>query len=167
MGAARRRITAKKAERLGTVVKPQFSQPVRQSFLMLAVLVLVILGAWFAYGRILPIFSANLFLNGLILAVFVLGVLGCYWQVAQLVQSVSWIERFAASRREALAAGRSVASAEANQPNDAPRLLAPLAALLGNRDATGGVISTGASRSILDSVATRIDEARDLSLIHI
>ncbi|WP_366141537.1 hypothetical protein [uncultured Paracoccus sp.] len=162
-GSARRRITAKRAERLGAVVKPQFSQPVRQIFLMGTVLVLVILGAWFAYGRILPIFAANRFLNGLILGVFVLGVLACFWQVAQLVQSVSWIERFAASRREALAVGRSVGSAEAEQSSDAPRLLAPLAALLGNRDATGGVISTGASRSILDSVATRIDEARDIT----
>ncbi|MFV0302862.1 MAG: hypothetical protein ACK5IP_18675 [Paracoccus sp. (in: a-proteobacteria)] len=163
-GGARRRITAKRAERLGTVVKPQFAQPVRQIFLMLAVLVLVAAGAWFAYGRILPIFAANRFLNGLILGVFILGVLACFWQVAQLVQSVSWIERFAASRREALAAGRSLAPAETTiQPSDAPRLLAPLAALLGNRDATGGVISTGASRSILDSVATRIDEARDIT----
>lgn len=156
-------MSARKADRLGAVVKPQFAQPVRQIFLMLAVLVLVIAGVWFAYSRILPIFAANRFLNGVILGVFILGVLACFWQVAQLVQSVSWIERFAASRREAVAAGRSVASAEAAQPSDAPRLLAPLAALLGTRDATGGVISTGASRSILDSVATRIDEARDIT----
>ncbi|AUH35548.1 biopolymer transporter ExbB [Paracoccus tegillarcae] len=148
---------------MATVVKPQFSQPVRQSFLMLAVLALVITGAWFAYGRILPIFAANLWLNGLILGVFVLGVLACFWQVAQLVQSVSWIERFAARRRQALGLTPGEVTPAVDPQQAAPRLLAPLASLLGARDSTGGVISTGASRSILDSVATRIDEARDIT----
>lgn len=162
-GSARRRLTANRADGLGTVVKPQFSQPVRQSFLMLAVLALVIAGAWFAYGRILPIFAANRWLNGLILGVFVLGVLACFWQVAQLVQSVSWIERFAARRRQTLGLMPGESAPAGDPLQEAPRLLAPLASLLGARDSTGGVISTGASRSILDSVATRIDEARDIT----
>ena len=140
---------------------PQFSQPVRQIVLMLIVLGLVIAGAWFAYGRIMSIFSSNLWLNGLILAVFVMGVLGCLWQVAELVKSVSWIERFAGRRRNA--AERGVDTAEPAGPGDAPRLLAPLAALLGQHGPAGGVISTESSRSILESVATRIDEARDIT----
>ncbi|KGJ07186.1 hypothetical protein EQ718_11075 [Paracoccus versutus] len=141
--------------------QPQFSQPVRQILLMLIVLVLVVAGAWFAYGRILSIFHSNEYLNGLILAVFVMGVLGCFWQVAELVKSVSWIERFAARRRNA--AERGVSAAEPAGPDDAPRLLAPLAALLGQRGPVGGAISTESSRSILESVATRIDEARDIT----
>ena len=40
-------------------------------------------------------------------------------------------------------------------------LLAPLAALLGQHGPAGGGISTESSRSILESVATRIDEARE------
>ncbi|MDF3854891.1 hypothetical protein BDE18_1416 [Paracoccus pantotrophus] len=140
---------------------PQFSQPVRQIVLMLIVLVLVVAGAWFAYGRIVSIFHSNEYLNGLILAVFVMGVLGCFWQVAELVKSVSWIERFAARRRAA--AERGVSAAEPAGPDDAPRLLAPLAALLGQRGPVGGAISTESSRSILESVATRIDEARDIT----
>lgn len=130
---------------------------------MLAVLVLVIAGAWFAYGRILPIFAANLYLNGVILAVFVIGVLACFWQVAQLVQSVSWIERFATRRKSAFGGGPSAVAPIPADDDVAPRLLAPLAALLGTQDGSGGVISTGAGRSILDSVATRIDEARDIT----
>lgn len=114
---------------------PQFSQPVRQIVLMLIVLVLVVAGAWFAYGRIVSIFHSNEYLNGLILAVFVMGVLGCFWQVAELVKSVSWIERFAARRRAA--AERGVSAAEPAGPDDAPRLLAPLAALLGQRGPVG------------------------------
>nr|WP_062560859.1 hypothetical protein [Paracoccus aminovorans] len=141
--------------------QPQFSQPVRQIVLMLIALALVVAGAWFAYGRILRIFSSNEALNGLILAVFVMGVLGCFWQVAELVKSVSWIERFAARRRNA--AGRGVSTAEPADADQAPRLLAPLSALLGQRGPVGGVISTESSRSILESVATRIDEARDIT----
>ncbi|WP_028714186.1 MULTISPECIES: hypothetical protein [unclassified Paracoccus (in: Bacteria)] len=140
---------------------PQFSQPVRQIVLMLIVLALVVAGAWFAYGRILSIFHSNEYLNGLILAVFVMGVLGCFWQVAELVKSVSWIERFAARRRHA--AEKGLGATEPEGPDDAPRLLAPLAALLGQRGPAGGAISTESSRSILESVATRIDEARDIT----
>ncbi len=141
--------------------QPQFSQPVRQIVLMLIVLGLVVAGAWFAYGRILSIFSSNYWLNGLIVAVFVMGVLGCFWQVAELVISVSWIERFAARRRNA--AERGLGAAEPAGLDGAPRLLAPLAALLGQHGPAGGVISTESSRSILESVATRIDEARDIT----
>ncbi len=128
---------------------------------MLIVLVLVVAGAWFAYGRIVSIFHSNEYLNGLILAVFVMGVLGCFLQVAELVKSVSWIERFAARRRNA--AERGIDAAEPTGPDDAPRLLAPLAALLGQRGPAGGAISTESSRSMLESVATRIDEARDIT----
>ncbi len=42
-------------------------------------------------------------------------------------------------------------------------MLAPLAALLGARGPEGGIISTSSARSIQDSVATRIDEGRDIT----
>ena len=97
-----RRISATRDKALiGAAGAPRFSQPVRQILMMLIVLGLVLAGGWFAYGRILSIFDANRWLNGLILTVFALGVLACFWQVAQLIQSVSWIERFAERRRNA------------------------------------------------------------------
>lgn len=142
------------------VHQPHFSQPVRQIFLMLVVLALVGAGGWYASGRVMSIFSANPVLNGVIMGVFVLGVLTCFWQVGQLVHSVSWIERFASHRRNA--AGNGV-PAQGSSAGVAPRLLAPLAALLGARGSAGGAISTTASRSILDSVASRIDELRDIT----
>lgn len=151
-----RRISATRDQALIGAGAPRFSQPVRQILMMLSVLVLVLVGGWFAYGRILPIFMANRWLNGLILAVFALGVLACFWQVGQLVRSVSWIERFAARRRNPDRAG-------VVQDDQAPRLLTPLAALLGARGPAGGAISAGSARSILDSVATRIDEIRDIT----
>ena len=153
-----RRITATRGAAVAAT-NPHFSQPVRQILMMLTVLALVMVGGWIAYGRILPIFMANRWLNGLILTVFGLGVLACFWQVAQLVQSVSWIERFAARRRNAVEK-RVAAQGEGD---DAPRLLAPLAALLGARGPAGGVISTGSAQSILESVGTRIEELRDIT----
>lgn len=134
-----------KAERFET----QFSQPVRQVTLMLAVLGLVAAGGWFAYARIFPIFIANPWLNGLILTVFALGILACFWQVWQLAKAVYWIESFAADRP-----GRPEYTP--------PGMLAPLAALLRSRKGQGE-IATSSARSILESVATRIDEARDIT----
>lgn len=138
---------------------PKFSQPVRQVVLMLIVLGLVCAGGWLAYGRIMSIFSVNPALNGTIFAVFVFGVLTCFWQVAQLVTSVSWIERFASRRRNA--AERGIGAVPDGDGGAAPRLLAPLAALLSSGG--HGAISTASSRSILESVAARIDESRDIT----
>lgn len=126
---------------------------------MLIVLALVIAGGWFAYGRILPIFAANPLLNGTIFLVFLLGILTCFWQVAQLFTSVNWIERFAAGRTSPADRGAT----DGAEGTAAPRLLAPLAALLSGRGPMGGVISTESARSIQDSVATRIDEGRDIT----
>lgn len=140
-------------------VPPKFSQPVRQVVLMLIVLGLVTAGGWLAYGRIIPIFQVNPALNGSIFAVFVFGVLTCFWQVAQLVTSVSWIERFASRRRNA--AERGLGALPDGEGGTAPRLLAPLAALLSGGG--NGAISTASSRSILESVAARIDESRDIT----
>ena len=131
------------------VVAPKFTQPVRQIIIMLIVLGLVGVGAKIAYPRVSAVFLANPWLNGAIALVFLIGVIACFWQVFELFRSVSWIEGFASQR-----VGHELVKA--------PRLLAPLAALLRSRDAQSQISSTSA-RSILDSVATRIDEARDIT----
>jgi len=129
--------------------EPYFTQPVRQITVMLLVLVLVAFGGYVAYPRVAPIFLSNPLLNGFIILVFGIGVLACFWQVIQLISSVSWIEGFAGGRP-----GHTMV--------EAPRLLAPLAALLRTRGKRMQIGSSSA-RSILDSVATRIDEARDIT----
>ena len=128
---------------------PQFSQPVRQITTMILVLALVGAGAYLAFPSVSAVFLANPWLNGFIGLVFVIGVVACFWQVFQLIGSVNWIEGHAAGR----------AGHEITRP---PRLLAPLAALLRSRGRAMQISSTSA-RSILDSVATRIDEARDIT----
>lgn len=128
---------------------PTFSQPIRQIVSMLLVTVMVGSGAWLIHNQVTGIFQANPLLNGFIGGVFLLGVLTCFWQVLILIQSVSWIEDFV----------RHVPGHDATKP---PRLLAPLAALLRSRGSKMQ-ISSSSSRSILESVATRIDEARDIT----
>ncbi len=130
-------------------VRAQFSQPVRQILLMLIVIGAVGAGAYVVYPRVAPVFAASPFLNGTIGVVFVVGVLACFLQVIQLISAVTWIEDFARDRP----------GFDIKRP---PRLLAPLAALLRSRGARMQIGSSSA-RSILDSVATRLDEARDIT----
>ncbi|MBS8226329.1 biopolymer transporter ExbB [Vannielia litorea] len=127
--------------------EPHFSQPVRQVAQMLIVLGLVAVGSYLLLPTVMPVILSNLWLNGTIGLVFVVGVLTCFWQVYQLIRSVAWLEDFALERE----VGAKV-----------PRLLAPLAALLRSRRGRMQ-ISASSSRSILESVATRIEELRDIT----
>ena len=126
-----------------------FSQPTRPTILMITVLVLVLIGAYFMFPSVAPIFLASPFLNGFILAVFVLGVLACFFQIYTIASSVSWIEGFALER-------------PGHEISEPPRLLAALASLLKDKRSRSALNATSA-RSILDSVATRLDEARDIT----
>lgn len=129
--------------------QPQFSQPIRQLLFMLIVLGLVGAGLYLGLEEITGIFMANIYLNGAIFAVFVLGVLSCFNQVFLMMNSVRWIERFARD-----AGGHSYSAA--------PSLLAALATLLRQRGARTQ-LSSSSGRSILDSVAQRIDEDREIT----
>ena len=127
-----------------------FSQPIRAITTMLVVCILVGTGAWVIHGTVIGIILTNPLLNGLIGFVFLFGVATCFWQVLILAQSVSWIENFV----------RRVPGAEEVAP---PRLLAPLAALLRSRGTARMTLSSSSARSILESVAQRVDEARDIT----
>lgn len=101
---------------------------------------------------ILPLqqaFQANVYLNGIILGVLILGILYNFRQVMVLFPEVAWIELF----RKNLP-GLSLAKE--------PRLLAPMATMLGERKDTIS-LSTQSMRSLLDGIASRLDESRDLS----
>ncbi|MGI3169038.1 biopolymer transporter ExbB [Pseudooceanicola sp. C21-150M6] len=129
--------------------EPQFSQPVRQVILMLIALGLAVTAGVFAAPSVLPIFESNPWLNGLIAFVFAVGIIACFWQVVQLVASVRWIEAFT----------KGTVDAEGVR---APQLLAPLATLLRSRNKRMQ-LSSSSTASILDSVATRVDEAREIT----
>ncbi len=129
-------------------LETQFTQPVRQITMMLAVVAMTTTGAIVAAPSVLPIFFANLWLNGVIVLVFFIGVASCFAQVFQLISSVRWIENFVANRVRLTA--------------KVPKVLAPLATLLGTRSSQMKIAATS-TQSILDSVSTRIEEAREIT----
>ncbi len=91
-------------------------------------------------------FLANAFLNGLIVAVLVLGVLYAFRMVWRLFPEVNWLNGFKMGE---------------GSVEDPPKLLASMSTLLG--DASGRtVLSPQTMRSLLDSLASRLDESRDL-----
>lgn len=127
----------------------RFSQPVRQIVLMALVLALVGAGAYAGFPILRGIYLTNVYLNGVIAFVFALGILFCVRQVVLLMSSVSWIESFARQ-----------APGEAGRP--APSLLGPLSTLMRTRGARMQLTSTS-TRSILDSVAIRLDEDQEIT----
>ncbi len=127
----------------------QFSQPLQQITLMLVAIGLIAIGYFLSPEFVNSIFLANPKLNSVIFGVFLIGMLACFWQIAQIVTSVIWIEGFV------LDESRIVLT----KP---PYLLAPLAKMMGPRGAALQ-LSASSTRSILDSVATRMDESRDIS----
>ena len=92
---------------------------------------------------------ANPGLNGLIIAVLVIGILLAFRQVIRLFPEVSWVNGFRLAD-PGLAVARP------------PVLLAPMATILGER-AGRMAISPTTMRGLMDSIATRLDEARDIS----
>ncbi|MGE0749133.1 MAG: flagellar motor protein MotA [Variibacter sp.] len=116
---------------------------------MLVFLVLCGLVAFVLYKQIWTAFLANPGLNALIVGVLVIGILLAFRQVIRLFPEVAWVNGFRLAD-PGLAVERS------------PVLLAPMATILGDRMGRMA-ISTPLMRGILDSIAMRLDEARDLS----
>jgi len=92
-------------------------------------------------------FMSSPALNGLIVATLLFGMFHSFRMVVRLFREVNWVNQFRQGGRE-----------DAARP---PQLLAPMAMLLRNRQDT--VLSPLSMRSLLDSLASRLDESRDLS----
>ena len=116
---------------------------------MLVFLVLLALLAFILYRQIWQAFLANPGLNALIIGVLLIGIILSFRQVLRLFPEIAWVNGFRLAD-PGLAHSR------------APVLLAPMAAILGDRGARTA-ISPQIMRSLLDSIATRLDEARDTS----
>src|SRR5215472_9096558 len=113
-------------------------------FLILCALVAVIF-----YRPIGVAFGYNWGLNSLIALVLGLGIVFAFSRVVRLMPEVDWVNSFRLAD-PGLAVERP------------PVLLAPMAAILGDRMGRMAISST-MMRGILDSIATRLDEARDIS----
>jgi hypothetical protein len=113
-------------------------------FLVLCALVVVIL-----YKQIALAFLSNVGLNTVIIFVLIIGIMLTFRQVIRLFPEVNWVNGFRLAD-PGLAVERP------------PVLLAPMASILGDRMGRMAISST-MMRGILDSIATRLDEARDIS----
>jgi hypothetical protein len=112
-------------------------------FLILAGFIVFIL-----YKTLLAAFLANPFLNGVIIGVLFIGIVLAIRQVWRLFREVRWVNEL----------GRV---GDDERPAGEPVLLAPMAALIGNRASRAG-LSVMTTRSLLDSIAARLDENREL-----
>lgn len=121
---------------------------------MILFLVLVAAGCLLIYEALIGAFLANVFLNGTIVLALVVGIGIDFWTVGRLNREINWIENF---RRGAHGAQTSIA---------APKLLAPAAMMLSersDRSMTRLSLSTMAMQTLLDGIAVRLDEAREIS----
>ena len=92
-------------------------------------------------------FMANQVFNGMILGVLLLGIAINFLQVITLGPATAWIE----------------STEQGPSPEQAPRLLTPLAKMFSGREQEGFHLSAMAMRSLLDGIRLRLDEARDIS----
>jgi hypothetical protein len=113
-------------------------------FLVIGALLVVILNR-----QIWAAFLANPGLNALIIGVLLIGILLAFRQVVRLFPEIAWVNSFRLAD-PGLAVER------------APVLLAPMAAIL--RDRIGRMaMSSQTMHGLMDSIANRLDEARDMS----
>jgi hypothetical protein len=117
---------------------------------MLVFLILCALIGFVLQHQILNAFMANPWLNGLIVGVLLIGIVLSFHRVIRLFPEVAWVNGF---RRAdpGLAVGRE------------PVLLAPMATILSGERVGRVAITSQTMRAFLDSLAMRLDEARDIS----
>lgn len=97
-------------------------------------------------NRLIEFFGANPILNGSIVFVFVIGVVFAFRYVLVLVPEIRWVNILSAGTGAAI------------QP---PKMLAPLAAMV-HRSKGRLVLTQTSLASIMDSIGSRLDEAREI-----
>ncbi len=126
-----------------------FTQPTRQIMIMLLVLAAFALGCSLMAGQIASLFMANVYLNGFIAFVFLLGILATFWQLNQVSTSVRWLRNLQTGLK-----GHEIA-----QP---PALIASMGPMI-REGRIKKRLATSATRSILNSIAIRLEESREIT----
>ncbi|ODT98603.1 MAG: hypothetical protein ABS83_04125 [Rhodospirillales bacterium SCN 65-16] len=127
------------------------SNPLPYLVRMLLFLAAVAIIAYLLHHDLLRVFLNTPILNSVIVAVLVIGIFFVMRQVISLWPEVRWLRRFQA--REPGAPALDAQSID---------LLAPMAAMLGERQ-DNLRLSPTATRALLDGIASRLDERRELS----
>lgn len=144
------------ARNLGT--KNSFSGPLGSIFNMM--LFLVVVGAIIFYispygpqptTLLIDAFNANVALNGLILFVLFVGIVHNLRLAGEIGPAVRWVDRFL----------EISSPTERNLPRPTS-LIRGIVKPLMDADRTGGRLAPEATRAILDSIGTRMDEGREM-----
>jgi hypothetical protein len=121
----------------------------------MALFVVLVAALAAALGRpLLAAFMGNPAVNGVILGILVAGIVYIFRQVVLLGPATDWIDSF----RERLA-NRDLTA----PPGPAPRLVAPMARMLGSRQSSRVSLSATSLQTLLDGMAARLDETRETS----
>ena len=124
------------------------SRPGRFILNMIVFVIIVAMVAVLIWPTIKTAVLTNPFLNSLIVGVFLFGIAYCFGQVVRLYPEIRWVNDF------------RIADPGLTQGGPQPKLLSPMANML--RDRTGALsLSTTSMRSLMDSIGSRLDEARD------
>ena len=94
-------------------------------------------------------FMSNAVLNGVIIGALIIGILHVFRTVTMLRVETAWIENF---RHDSVALSST----------ELPRLLAPMATMMGEHKGQIS-LSTMAMKTLLDGIAARLDESREIS----
>jgi len=126
------------------------TRPTRATIWMLVFVATVAMLAAAAFAPLSSAFRASPVFNGFILGVLAVGVIINLRQVLGLGAEVAWLEEF--RQKEMRVPGPSL-----------PRLLAPMARMLGRREGATLSLSAPSMRSLLDGIRARLDESRDVA----
>jgi hypothetical protein len=131
---------------------PQMTNPLPYLLRMVVFLIAVLGLAFVLHEDLIRVFLHTPILDGVIVAVLLLGIVVVFRQVIQLGPEVTWLKQI------------QQRSADAPPLPSTTRLnlLAPMAAMLGERQDQIRLSAT-AGRALLDGIANRLDERRELA----
>ena len=125
-------------------------------FLLRMILFLVLVAALaVVLGRpLVNAFMGNPGVNGVILVILLAGIAYIFRQVLLLDPEIDWIENFRYQQAD---------DALAPESTSAPRLLAPMARMLGTRQGRRVSLSATSLQTLLDGIGSRLAETRETS----
>lgn len=126
------------------------TRPGRYLARMAIFILAVAAAAAFAEPVLERFFMGNPAVNGVILGILLAGIIYIFRQVMLINPEVNWIENFR----------RNQASVSTDRM---PRLLSPMATMLGDRRVGRVSLSAVGMRTLLDGIGTRLDETRETS----
>jgi hypothetical protein len=149
-GAAREQVPVQRTLRAGPMNRP------RRFLIRMGLFLVMVAALAAALGKSLATaFMGNPGVNGVILGILVAGIAYIFRQVLMLAPEIEWIEGF----RQLQGGGEEPISGRRGEP----RLLAPMARMLGARHRGHVSLSASSLQTLLDGIGSRLSETRETS----